>query len=116
MGMHHLQTEVFRVDFSRHLPSLLAIHLVPTHCLRAPGFFRFRICDCFGWSFLSFMLPLSSLMNSTWPGPRSETYTISPSGSGHFLCKDNARPIQVIANTGAMLIVGQERSRISKPP
>ena len=42
MGMHRLQTEVFRVDFSRHLPSLLAIHLVPTHCLRA-RFFSLQI-------------------------------------------------------------------------
>jgi len=39
MGMHHLQTEVFRVDFSRHLSSLLAIHLVLTHCLRVRFFF-----------------------------------------------------------------------------
>src|SRR6516165_12330884 len=34
MRMHHLQTEVFRLDFPRHLPSLLAVHLVPTGRLR----------------------------------------------------------------------------------
>jgi len=30
MGVHHLQTEVFRLDFPRHLSSLLAVPLVPT--------------------------------------------------------------------------------------
>ena len=35
-------------------------------------------------------------------------------GRAISFCKDNARPIQVIANTGAMPIVGEERSRISK--
>jgi hypothetical protein len=42
MGMHHLQTEVFRSDFSRHLPSLLAIiSWQPIACGRA--FFSLQI-------------------------------------------------------------------------
>jgi hypothetical protein len=78
---------IFRA-ISRHC--LLFISCQPIACGRA--FFRFRFCDCFGWSFLSFMLPLSSLMNSTWPGPGSKTYTISPSGSGHFLLQGQPAP------------------------
>jgi hypothetical protein len=33
--MHHLQTEVFGLNFPRHLPSPLVVHLVPTGGLRA---------------------------------------------------------------------------------
>jgi hypothetical protein len=46
MGMHHLQTEVFRLDFSRHLPSLRAVHFVPTDELPAtPNTLRFCWCS-----------------------------------------------------------------------
>jgi hypothetical protein len=52
-----------------------------------------------------------STSNSTWLGPVSETYSISPAGSGPYPFQDNAATIYTIANTGAMLIVGQKRSR-----
>ena len=70
MGMHHLQTEVVRLDFPRHLPSLLAVHLVPTADSgpRAEGAVFF--CFCCGCSFLSFMalLVLVAEFNLARPG------------------------------------------------
>ena len=54
-----------------------------------------------------------STLNSTWPGPVSETYSVSPSGSGRSPFQDNAATIYTIANTGAMLRVGQKRSKES---
>jgi hypothetical protein len=51
------------------------------------------------------------MLNSTWLGPVGETYSISPAGSGHILFQDNAATIYTIANTGAMLTVGQECSK-----
>jgi hypothetical protein len=59
---------------------------------------------------LSFHANLS-MLNSTWLGPGGETYSISPAGSGHILFQDNAATIYTIANTGAMLTVGQECSK-----
>jgi len=50
-------------------------------------------------------------LNSTWPGPVGETYSVSPSGSGCSPFQDNAATIYTIANTGAMLSVGQKRSK-----
>jgi len=29
IGMYHLQTDIFALDLPRHLPPLLAVHLVP---------------------------------------------------------------------------------------
>jgi len=43
------------------------------------------------------------------PGRRN--FTISPAGSGLSPFQDKAATIYTIANTGAMLLVGQERSR-----
>jgi hypothetical protein len=51
------------------------------------------------------------MLNSTWLGPVGETYSLSPAGSGHILFQDNAATIYTIANTGAMLTVGQECSK-----
>ena len=51
------------------------------------------------------------MLNSTGLGPVGETFTISPSGSGLSPFQDNAATIYTIANTGAMLNFGQERSR-----
>jgi hypothetical protein len=44
------------------------------------------------------------MSNSTWPGPVSENYSISPAGSGLDPFQDNAATIVTIANTGAMLL------------
>jgi len=54
---------------------------------------------------------LTSTLNSTWPGPVGETYSFSPSGSGRSPFQDNAATIYTIAYTGAMLQVGQKRSK-----
>jgi len=51
-----------------------------------------------------------STLHSTWLGPVSEAYTLSPAGSALILVQDDAATIFVIANTGAMLDIGQERS------
>jgi hypothetical protein len=59
---------------------------------------------------LGFHANLSTL-NSTWPGPVGETYSVSPAASGRSPFQDNAATIYTIANTGAMLQVGQKRSR-----
>jgi hypothetical protein len=52
-----------------------------------------------------------STLNSTWLGPVGETYSISPAGSGLYPFQDNAATIYTIANTGAMLSVGQKCSK-----
>src|SRR5438132_14413451 len=53
--------------------------------------------------------PFHVEFNLARPGRRN--YPISPAGSGLFLFQDNAATIFTIANTGAMLMFGQERSR-----
>ncbi len=52
------------------------------------------------------------MLNSTWLGPVGETHTFSPAGSGLSPFQDNAATIFTIANTGAMLSIGQERARL----
>jgi hypothetical protein len=42
--------------------------------------------------------------HSTWLGPVSETYSISPVGLGPYPFQDNAATIYTIANTGATLM------------
>jgi hypothetical protein len=66
--------------------------------------------------FLGFLLLLGfhgnlPTLNSTWLGTVGETYTFSPAGSSLYPFQDNAATIYTIANTGAMLHCGQERSR-----
>jgi hypothetical protein len=104
--MYHLQADVFALDLPRHLPPLLAVHLLPIALRWAagcfPGFLRL----------LGFHANRSTL-NSTWLGPVSETYSISPAGSGNYPFHDNTATIYTIANTGAMLLFGQERSRVN---
>jgi hypothetical protein len=51
------------------------------------------------------------MSNSTWLGPVGENYTISPAGSGRSPFQDKPAAIYTIARTGAMLSIGQERSR-----
>jgi hypothetical protein len=67
-----------------HLPSLLAVHLVPM-----------VLCWMVGCSFV-LLLWLGShanlpVLNSTWLGPVGENHTISPAGSGRSPFQDNAR-------------------------
>jgi hypothetical protein len=104
IGMYHLQADIFALDFPHRLPPLLAVHLSPM-ALR-------WVVGCF----LGFLLWLGfhanlSTLNSTWPGPVGETYSVSPAGSGRSPFQDNAATIYTIANTGAMLRVGQKRSK-----
>jgi hypothetical protein len=102
--MDHLQADVFALDLSRHLSPLLAVHLLPIALRWA--------ADCFlGFLVLLVFHANRSTLNSTWLGPVSETYSISPAGSGSYPFQDNAATIYTIANAGAMLILGQERSR-----
>jgi len=88
IGMYHLQTEVIALDFTHRVPPLLPIHLVPF---------------ALHWAAFGFHVGLPTL-NSTWLGPVSETYTISPAGSGLYPFQDNAATIVTIANTGATLL------------
>ena len=102
--MHNFQSEIFTLYLSHHLPSLPAIHLLPfVGCCLAACLLAFLL-----WPGFHANLPM---LNSTWLGPVGETYTISPAGSGLYPFQDNAATIYTIANTGAMLVLGQERSR-----
>jgi hypothetical protein len=58
---------------------------------------------------MGFMLA-SPPLHSTWLGRVGEACTLSPAGSALILVQDVAVTISVIANTGAMLDIGQERS------
>ena len=73
--MHNLSAEIFALDLPQHVPPLLAVHLLPMPA------------RCMVRSFLGFLRWLGfhanlCTLNSTWPGPVGETYTISPAGSG----------------------------------
>src|SRR5207249_6349120 len=75
IGMHNLSAEIFALDLPQHVPPLLAVHLLPMPA------------RCMVRSFLGFLRWLGfhanlCTLNSTWPGPVGETYTISPAGSG----------------------------------
>jgi len=54
-------------------------------------------------------------LNSTWPGPVGETYSVSPLGSGRSPFQDNAATVYTIAHTGAMLQVGQNAPKKLRP-
>src|SRR5439155_287780 len=74
IGMHNLSAEIFALDLPQHVPPLLAVHLLPMPA------------RCMVRSFLGFLRWLGfhanlCTLNSTWPGPVGETYTISPAGS-----------------------------------
>jgi hypothetical protein len=51
-----------------------------------------------------------STLHSTWLGPVGEAWPLSPAGSALIFAQDVAAAISVIANTGVMLDIGQERS------
>jgi len=50
-------------------------------------------------------------LNSTWLGPVRRNLHILPTGVEPCPLQDNIATIFTIANTGAMLIIGQERSK-----
>src|SRR5260370_31742589 len=77
--------------FRRHLPPLLAVHVLPIALCWAPG------CLLGFLLLFGFHANLSTL-NSTWLGPVGETYSISPAGSGPYPFPDNAATIYTIAN------------------
>ena len=69
-----------------------------------------------GGCFLRFVLMTMfhaklSTLNSTWLGPVCETTQSLQRGRALSFFKDNTATIYVIANTGAMLDIGQERSK-----
>jgi hypothetical protein len=101
--MYHFQAEVGGLDFPRHLSPLLPIHALPTDLCPAAGCFLHLVL------LTGFHAGLSAL-HSTWLGPVGEACTLSPAGSALILVQDVAATISVIANTGAMLDIGQERS------
>ena len=69
-------------ESKHHLSPLLAVHLVPLARRRfATGFLACLLVFLVSFRSLAFHANLLGL-NSTWPGPGGETYTISPSGSG----------------------------------
>src|SRR5208337_4509975 len=84
MGMYHLQAEISALHLAHHLPPLLAVHLVPLarRCL-ATGFLACLLVFLKFFHSLAFHANLLGL-NSTWPGPGGETYTISPSGTARM--------------------------------
>jgi hypothetical protein len=92
-------------DLTHHLASLLAVHLVPMALSCMVG--------CFVW----FLLWLGShanlsMLNETWLGPVGETSQSLQQGRAFLLFRVKST-IYTIANTGAMLLIGQERSRDS---
>jgi hypothetical protein len=107
--MYHLQAEVFALNLPYHLPSLLAVHVEPMAR-------RWAARCVLGFLLLLVFHANRSTLNSTWPGPVDEIYSISPTGS--YLCpfQDNAATIYTIAITEAMLKVGQERSNEENRP
>jgi len=102
--MYHLQADIFALDLPRHLPPLLAVHLLPM-ALR-------WLVGCF----LGFLLWLGFHANlpglkSTWPGPVGETSQSPQRGRAVLLFRTTPATIYTIANTGAMLSFGQKRSK-----
>src|SRR5208283_2886707 len=75
--MDHLQADVFALDLPRHLPPLLAVHLVPIAL-------RWLVGCVLGFLLLLVFHANRSTLNSTWLGPVSETCSISPAGSGPY--------------------------------
>src|ERR1700758_1669299 len=102
--MYHLQAVFFLLVFPLRPPPLLAVHLSPMALRWVVGCFLGFLL----WFEFHANLPA---LNSTWPGPVGETYSVSPAGSGRYPFQDNAATIYTIANTGAMLRVGQKRSK-----
>jgi hypothetical protein len=66
IGMYHVQSELFALDFPHHLPPLLAVHLLPTGLRRTTG------C-CFAFVLLFGFHANCPMLNSTWLGPVGET-------------------------------------------
>jgi hypothetical protein len=93
---------IFRVISRR----CFAVHLVPViWCWAAACFVVF-------FHSLGSHANLSTL-NSTWPGPVGDPFTVSPSGSGRCSFQNNAATIHTSASTGAMLLyrAGTRQSR-----
>src|SRR5260370_28893950 len=88
--VNHVQADVFALDLPRHLAPLLAVHLLPVALRWAAG------C-VLGFLLLLVFHANRSTLNSTWLGPVSETYSISPAGSGPYPFQDNAATIYTIA-------------------
>src|SRR6266568_8211109 len=101
VGMHDFQTEIFALDFPRHLTPLLAVHLVPVIWCWAAA------CFLVSLHLLRFHANLSTV-NSTRLGPVGDPYTVSPSGSGRCSFQNHAATIYTIASTGAMLLCRAE--------
>jgi len=103
VGVDHFQAEVFTLHLAHHLPSLLAVHLVPMVLRWMVGCsFAFLLCLGFHAS-----LPMS---NSTWLGPVGETSQSPQRGRAVLLFRTTPATIYTIAKAGAMLLIGQERS------
>jgi hypothetical protein len=98
--MHDFQTEIFALDFSRHLPPLLAVHRVPVIWCWAAACFLVLL----NWFGFHANLPT---VNSTRLGPVGDPYTVSPSESGRCSFQNHAT-IYTIASTGAMLLYRAE--------
>lgn len=64
VGMHDFQTEIFALDFPRHLSPLFAVHLGQLFCVGRQIAFLF-FCGC-----LDFMLIFHGEFNSARPGRR----------------------------------------------
>jgi hypothetical protein len=79
----------------------IPIHALPTDLCPAAGCFLHLVL------LAGFHAGLSTL-HSTWLGPVGEACTLSPAGSALILVQDEVATISVIANTGAMLDIGQE--------
>src|SRR5438132_13168287 len=82
--MYHFQTQACALDFSHHLPALLALHFVPVVRRRMVG------------GFLGFLLWFGfhanlSMANSTCPGPVGASDSIPSSGSGRSPVQGSAR-------------------------
>src|SRR6516225_8872596 len=99
-------------------PSAWILRIISRRCLRfiecqPAGSERraaFLCCFCSFCCFVGFTLS-SPLINSIWLGPGSEIAQSPQRGQALFLIQDKPATIFTIAKTGAMLLIGQIRSR-----
>src|SRR5262249_1480261 len=110
--MHHLQVKIFALHLAHHLPPLLAVHLLPlARRWLATGFLALLLVFRGSPRCLAFHANLLGL-NSTWARPgRRNLHNLSIGVRALILIQDNPATIFTIANTGAMLSVGQKRSK-----
>src|SRR5262249_62174453 len=110
--MPPLQFKFFPLHLAHHPPPLLAVHLLPlARRWLATVFFALLLVFRGSPRCLAFHANLLGL-NSPWPRPgRGNLHTLSIGVRALILIQAKPATIFTIANTGAMLSVGQKRSK-----